>query len=681
MNATAQWVLETPPVTDSSCYLSTLEALAQPSCLLRQSFGNGPADGLAVYAAVVPKLSVRYETLRAVLTHVGAQDVTLIACVGSEEVASFDDHQRACLHPYYAKTQYVSKQTPGRLSNGTLSLSIKHAIAYLDMTRRGLHAILMLEDDAMVPGGIWDRLRAYHLPCDASLFWLSSYYFMMRIDGREHGRDVPIPGVGGAPRVFRRVEGSKIVSAAAYVITRKGATTMLSQPILAEADVALACIDCSSRRLFRTPEGQYRPGMWFIGQNRTLGRKSHETSRVSGHGQPLNSSVPQPGAATLQLDAQKVPSNRCFLQYHTYGGKKDSHEGLLHQMNSLGTALAEAHFLGRSLVLPASLCIPAKHNAVSAGRNPECFTYDHLFDLSLLSTVVPVVASGQVASLDQNQTIALRGRAESGRTSKVIRDHFPCRTNTTLLRVELPGYWFMRAVLVAASPFREALLARVDTPCETPCEANKHFALNMLRSGMFFAPRVKLAAAAIIGRLGGASTYVAVRVRRGDRLMDNGIARGWSPVQRDNLTRPEGIGDMLSSFLPSAGTVFILSSEPADFFSPLQTVRGNVVTRDDVSDLMTAHSIHDSFSLFAVELLVSLGAAWYVETFENLLGGFSYGCFPATSIRSNIAAVCRKKGQRGSGCSASHYNVSYGGACIQQQQCSLVPPRCVTPSS
>ena len=263
-------------------------------------------------------------------------------------------------------------------------------------------------------------------------------------------------------------------------------------------------------------------------------------------------------------------------------------------------------------------------------------------------------------------------------TSSRICASLPCRANTTLLRLELPGYWFMRAAIVPGSSLRAALLAHVGAPCDAPCVTNRHFAQNMLRGGIFLAPRIKQAAAAIVERLGGASTYAAVRVRRGDRLRDEGVALGFSAAQRDNLTRPEGIHDMLSSFLPSTVSVVILSSEPADFFAPLKMARDRVFTSDHFSDLLAVHYISDSFALFAVELLVGLGAGWFVETFENVLGGFSISCLPATSLRSRIATECHKAGRYDSSCSISRFNVSYGGACIHQQVCSLVPPRCGT---
>ena len=380
------------------------------------------------------------------------------------------------------------------------------------------------------------------------------------------------------------------------------------------------------------------------------------------------------------------PPEGCFLQYLSTGSKKDSNEGLLHQMSSLGTALAEAHFLGRMLVLPDAWCIPGKHmythdafmHIHGALRHRRCFAYNQLYDLGLLSTVIPSVAPTQVASLEKNRTTSLNRSISRSITSSRIRASLPCRANTTLLRLELPGYWFMRAKIVPGSSLRAALLAHVGAPCDAPCVTNRHFAQNMLRSGIFLAPRIKQAAAAIVERLGGASTYAAVRVRRGDRLRDEGVALGFSAAQRDNLTRPEGIHDMLSSFLPSTVSVVILSSEPADFFAPLKMARDRVFTSDHFSDLLAVHYISDSFALFAVELLVGLGAGWFVETFENVLGGFSISCLPATSLRSRIATECHKAGRNDSSCSISRFNVSYGGACIHQQVCSLVPPRCGT---
>ena len=110
-------------------------------------------------------------------------------------------------------------------------------------------------------------------------------------------------------------------------------------------------------------------------------------------------------AAVLQ------PPEGCFLQYSSIGSKQDSNEGLLHQMSSLGTALAEAHFLGRMLVLPDAWCIPGKHMSGPV-RHRRCFAYNQLYDLGLLSTVIPSVAPTQVASLEKNRRTSLESNTD-----------------------------------------------------------------------------------------------------------------------------------------------------------------------------------------------------------------------------------------------------------------------------
>ena len=94
--------------------------------------------------------------------------------------------------------------------------------------------------------------------------------------------------------------------------------------------------------------------------------------------------------------------------------------------------------------------------------------------------------------------------------------------------------------------------------------------MNWLRSGLFFAPELKAAAAAIRARMGG--RYVVVHVRRGDKLRDEGgFAARVAPALRDNLTRPAAILRALELWGFARGsTVYVASSdERAPFFLSL----------------------------------------------------------------------------------------------------------------
>ena len=67
--------------------------------------------------------------------------------------------------------------------------------------------------------------------------------------------------------------------------------------------------------------------------------------------------------------------------------------GLNHQMASLSCALGEAFVLGRTLLLPAQICLFALHTerwSGAGGPGERCVPLTDLFDIERLSRLVPL---------------------------------------------------------------------------------------------------------------------------------------------------------------------------------------------------------------------------------------------------------------------------------------------------
>ena len=246
---------------------------------------------LPIYATVVPvRLRERMEALERRLAALGSPSVTFIECANREDVAALSAEERACVHPRYFRMDL--KGIPEAMSYGTLSLALKHALAYFDVVHRDLPAALVLEDDAMVPTNLWRQLASYHVPCDASIFWLSAYRNNMEIFSLAGASRRPVQPSAEAvlipdrPTVYRRLENNSeypvIISAAGYIIFARGARLMMTHPVYAPADVAIACLtpQCMGsgpKATFelRAPSGQYGPGRWFFGQNQNISGGTH----------------------------------------------------------------------------------------------------------------------------------------------------------------------------------------------------------------------------------------------------------------------------------------------------------------------------------------------------------------------------------------------------------------------
>ena len=262
---------------------------------------------LPIYLMYTPALAMRHRRMLKLLAAVGAPDLTLVGCANRADVEVLSPADRACVHPEYVTTHWSAKSASG-LSNGTLSLGLKHQLAYLDIVRRRLAAALVLEDDSTIPSDLWARLGAYHVPADAQIFYVGSYSSNPRGGSLVHEEEVP--GLEPSVRVRRphARNGTRpaILGSNAYVVTLEGARHLL-QPVRAETDIQLSllspsplckrtpptCYPAASTAgcgedvpgcAIAPPPRQYGPARWLIWQDPSAraGRGSHNLVRAGG---------------------------------------------------------------------------------------------------------------------------------------------------------------------------------------------------------------------------------------------------------------------------------------------------------------------------------------------------------------------------------------------------------------
>ena len=253
------------PGGPSSCLEPALARLARPDCLQRISvpLPAGAGAALPVYLLHTPLLPTRAEKMMERLRAVGAPDLTLIACADRADVDTLSVADRACLYPGYVVTHWSARPTCAEphcaagLSNGTLSLALKHQLAYRDVVARSLRSALVLEDDSILPPDLWRRLAAYALPAGTHVFFAGSYSPNPRGGTL---RDEPVlpgsePAVHARGAARRNGTRPAIVGSNGYVVTAAGARGLL-QPVRAETDVQLSLLG-PSPLCSRTPPQCY----------------------------------------------------------------------------------------------------------------------------------------------------------------------------------------------------------------------------------------------------------------------------------------------------------------------------------------------------------------------------------------------------------------------------------------
>ena len=205
--------------------------------------------------------------------------MTWVTCANRYDVDALSTQQRACAFPCQQVNRFhiVKPATgaPDVLSNGTVSLALKHKLASFDMLQRNLSAALVLEDDAVLPLDLWGAMARVLLPPTAQIFWMGSYSRRTNVGTLADHRHVrlvshaaplsthagPSSGFGGAIDVYRRDAGRfpVILGAVSYVVYASGARIVSSEPVTTAADIAISYFPrhgvISQARTMSTAEG------------------------------------------------------------------------------------------------------------------------------------------------------------------------------------------------------------------------------------------------------------------------------------------------------------------------------------------------------------------------------------------------------------------------------------------
>lgn len=185
-----------------------------------------------------------------------------VTCANRYDVDAFDKQQRACAYPCQQLNRYhVVKEPAGApevLSNGTVSLALKHKLACFDMLQRNLPAALILEDDAVLPLDLWGMMARVFLPASANIFWMGSYSRRINVGTlsdhepvhlaastaplSSHSGPISSQHAGGLIHVYRRSPAKfpTILGAVSYVMFASGARIVASEPVTTAADIAIS---------------------------------------------------------------------------------------------------------------------------------------------------------------------------------------------------------------------------------------------------------------------------------------------------------------------------------------------------------------------------------------------------------------------------------------------------------
>ena len=296
------------------CYERGLASIAGPDCFERTSYVDHSANGLqhlvqvSLYVVHAPWLRTRRQRMEVQLKEMNARDVTWVVCVNRDDVRNFTVWQRRCVHPCFRVTRYQPHMDPENasspatdISNGTLSLVLKHRLAMWDMLRRSLPAALLLEDDAQFPpvtppygSSLWDKLALYKLPPDAGIFFVGSYAATRTAVGTlGHPPHQLVEGTPRTAPLWRRNMSAfpMAIGSTAYMLLPRGARRLRYPPTV-QADLAVSlfpdkygsrapgvCLDatplppgvtehgvCKFRGCahLRVPQPQYSPPRWVI---------------------------------------------------------------------------------------------------------------------------------------------------------------------------------------------------------------------------------------------------------------------------------------------------------------------------------------------------------------------------------------------------------------------------------
>ena len=156
------------------CFVKTLYNLVNVKCIQRYSLCTSNCSFYATYVIHSPFLVKRKEAILKLLYAAHTKDVTFVTCIERTDVNKFSHNTRSCL---YVSTPNPFDKYNTILANGTISLALKHRLAYLDITQRNLSSALILEDDATFkqPSYFWNVVNSFRIPENADIFYLGSY--------------------------------------------------------------------------------------------------------------------------------------------------------------------------------------------------------------------------------------------------------------------------------------------------------------------------------------------------------------------------------------------------------------------------------------------------------------------------------------------------------------------------
>ena len=302
---------------DSLAFVNALKELINPSCLERIALQDAASSAwttltatnggyrlapynLPVYVlhAPSPTRRSRRPAMIARLIRAGVRKATLVLCANKDDVASFHTDQRRCL--YQPTTSLTEGRTSRQLlTNSTLSLVLKHRIAYWDILQQGHAGGLVLEDDAYVAPTLFDQVGAFAVPVDADIFYLGSYQALTNWNVLRWDTRVP----GSTPAIYRRnctsyghVHGkSRHLGSVAYVVFGRAAREMLRRVRL-PADAELSSMPCAANCTHcPATHNQYGPANWLVWPDRTV------LSGGSAHREQSQWQLPSGGQPSLPI--------------------------------------------------------------------------------------------------------------------------------------------------------------------------------------------------------------------------------------------------------------------------------------------------------------------------------------------------------------------------------------------
>lgn len=348
-------------------------------------------------------------------------------------------------------------------------------------------------------------------------------------------------------------------------------------------------------------------------------------------------------------------SDECLVEW--YPRRVDGNKGLNHQMAALSCALAEAFYLKRHLVVPDTICMPDVHSS-RWGNQHRCALIDSLFDLDALAAIVPVA---RMSALERyhysSDEVSITSTASVHTAELALDGNYTCAKKPLLRRRNIMRFWFANCVRGFTND--EALMSHLQALFRLPEPPSRN---TLLRSGLFFARRIKQAAAAVVDSLLTRGPFAVLHLRRSDRLTQCDKRGKHACKLRFDLTRPASVRKALRQWLPRNRTVYLSCS---DRCADMRVLADEFVIVSPENFQNELSGIDNNHALYATEQLISTAADVYIETFQFQAASFFNGCWPAH------AADVRGLPFRSTKTSRGHViaGVRFGAACQHNAPC------------